>query len=228
MKNPLLLLHGALGAASQFTPLIEKLKDHFDVQTFDFSGHGADDYDGILTMERLSNDILEYMDDHGLKRCDIFGYSMGGYAAVQLATEHPDRIHRIMTLGTKWRWDAESATKEVKMLDAEIMLEKVPSFAETLRLRHIGQGWRALLHRTARLMTHLGNTGGFKEEDFRHFAIPVRICLGSEDCMVTPEESAAVSEWIPQGIFSILEGVPHPLEKVDVELLSKEISSFFV
>jgi len=228
MKNPLLLLHGALGAASQFTPLIEKLKDHFDVHTFDFSGHGADYYDGILTMERLSNDILEYMDDHGLKRCDIFGYSMGGYAAVQLATEHPDRIHRIMTLGTKWRWDAESATKEVKMLDAEIMLEKIPSFAEMLRLRHSGQGWRALLHRTSGMMTHLGYTGGFKEEDLRHVTIPVRICLGSEDRLVTPKESIAASEQIPQGTFSLLAGVPHPLEKVDVELLSKEISSFFV
>jgi pimeloyl-ACP methyl ester carboxylesterase len=228
MKNTLLLLHGALGAASQFTFLKEKLKDHFDVHTFDFSGHGADDYDGILTMEKISNDILVYMDGHGLKRCDIFGYSMGGYAAVQLALEHPDRIHRIMTLGTKWRWDAESATKEVKMLDAEIMLEKVPSFAEMLRLRHLGQGWRSLLHRTAGLMTHLGYTGGFKEKDFRHVAVPVRICLGSEDRLVTLEESIAASEWIPQGTFSLFSGVSHPLEKVDFELLSKEIFSFFV
>ena len=61
MKNTLLLLHGALGSASQFTGLTEKLKDNFDVHTFDFSGHGADHYDGILTMERLSNDFLEYM-----------------------------------------------------------------------------------------------------------------------------------------------------------------------
>lgn len=77
-------------------------------------------------------------------------------------------------------------------------------------------------------MTHLGYIGGFKEEDFRHVAVPVRICLGSEDRLVTPEESVAASEQIPQGTFSLLEGVPHPLEKVDVELLSKEIKAFLI
>ncbi|MBC7884989.1 MAG: alpha/beta hydrolase [Saprospiraceae bacterium] len=225
--SPLLLLHGALGAASQFDTLTEKLKDHFDVHTLDFSGHGKNTYDGNLTMEILANDILHYMDLYELERCDIFGYSMGGYAAVMMAMEHPDRVHRIMTLGTKWHWDAETATREVKMLDAEKMLEKIPAFAEILRLRHTGQGWKAVLHRTAGLMTHLGYTGGLTENDFSRVHIPVLICLGSDDRMVTREESEASAGWIPQGTFRLLEGVPHPLEKVDMNILAEEIINAF-
>src|SRR5438874_2630061 len=36
----LLLLHGALGAQSQFAPLRELLRENFDVHALDFEGHG--------------------------------------------------------------------------------------------------------------------------------------------------------------------------------------------
>jgi pimeloyl-ACP methyl ester carboxylesterase len=133
-----------------------------------------------------------------------------------------------MTLGTKWLWDAETATKEIKMLDADLMIEKIPAFAEVLRFRHTGQGWRSLLHHTAGLMTHLGYTGGFKEDDFRRVSIPVRICLGAEDRMISRDESIAAAEWMQQGTFRLLEGVPHPLEKVNLALLADEIKAFFI
>ncbi|MBK9255419.1 MAG: alpha/beta hydrolase [Saprospiraceae bacterium] len=227
MKNNLLLLHGALGAASQFNLLVEKLKDHFDVHAFDFSGHGANDYHGSLSMQKFSNDILDYLNENGLKKCELFGYSMGGYAAVTFALEHPERVDRIMTLGTKWKWDPETSAKEVKMLNTDKILEKVPAFADMLKQRHTGLGWKSVLNRTAELMEDLGNTSGLKKEDFVRVGVPVRICLGSEDSMVTTEESVAVAEWIPQGTFKILAGVPHPLEKVDVDLLSKELKAYF-
>ena len=228
MNQPLILLHGALGAASQFDQLVIKLSPYFDIHTFDFRGHGADGYEGIITMELFVNDIIDYLDEHGLKRCDIFGYSMGGYAAVIAAMEHPDRIRRIMTLGTKWHWDAETAAKELKMLDPDTILEKVPAYAEMLRLRHAGQGWQALVHRTAGLISHLGYTGGPTEADFGRVHIPVCVCLGSEDRMVTKEESEYASGCMPGGVFKLLEGLPHPLEKVDISILAEEISCFFM
>ena len=41
MKPTLLLLHGAVGASAQLKPLAEKLSADFDVQLFDFPGHGG-------------------------------------------------------------------------------------------------------------------------------------------------------------------------------------------
>ena len=40
-KPPLLLLHAALGSASQLEPLAGFLRAEFDVLTLDFEGHGA-------------------------------------------------------------------------------------------------------------------------------------------------------------------------------------------
>ena len=224
---PLLLLHGALGSASQFDELKNKLNHQYDVHTFDFSGHGADNYGGALSIELFANDILNYLTDNGIEKCKIFGYSMGGYAAVTLAFKHPDRINSIITLGTKWQWDPDIAAKETKMLDADNISEKIPAFAEMLRYRHKGQGWRTLLKRTEELMTELGNKGGLKEEDLRNIDIPIHIWLGLEDRMVTKEESLAVSNRIKTATFRILESMPHPLEKLDMEFLAEEIIKTF-
>lgn len=226
-KKSLILLHGAVGSASQFHVLIGSLSNHFYVHAFDFRGHGADAYDGVLTMQLLAEDVIHYMDKNDIKKADLFGYSMGGYAALCAAIGHPERIHRITTLGTKWQWNEEIAAREAKMLDADTMLQKVPAFTEMLRLRHTGLDWKSLLHRTAGLMLDLGHTGGLKAEDLINIQIPVNICLGSEDRMVTREESAEVAACLPNGSFTLLEGVPHPWEKVDVEILEKVMKSFF-
>ena len=68
MKH-LILLHGALGDSAQFDVLSTLLADDFDVHSFDFSGHGANDYNGEITMIRLSQDISDYIDLNDLDAC---------------------------------------------------------------------------------------------------------------------------------------------------------------
>ncbi|MBK8623477.1 MAG: alpha/beta hydrolase [Saprospiraceae bacterium] len=226
-KYPLLLLHGALGAAEQFDTLQNHLAGHYDVHTLDFSGHGTDDFAGHFSMSTFVDDVLKYMDQNKLGQCDIFGFSMGGFVAVSIATQYPDKIHSIMTLGTKWSWDEVTALKETKMLDPEVILQKVPDFARTLEQRHSGSAWKSVLSRTAALMTDLGREGGIPVADLNKLDLPVHICLGSEDRMVTREESVFVAGHIPGAHFALLADTPHPLEKVNMKLLAGEIRKWF-
>ncbi len=228
MKSSLLLLHGAIGAASQFEQLIGKLSTDFDVHTFDFSGHGSNSYSGNLNMKIFEGDIINFMNANDLNQCNIFGYSMGGYAALNLSIKHPQRISRLMTLGTKWYWNRDIANKETKMLHADTISEKVPAFAEMLKLRHSGQGWKPLLERTIEMMVQLGESGGFKEADLAGIKLPVKICLGSEDRMVTMEESVNTAENLPKGTFELFNGVSHPIEKLDMDFLAEEIKKWFI
>lgn len=228
MKSSLILLHGAIGAASQFEQLMGKLSQDFDVHAFDFSGHGNNSYTGNLNMEIFEGDITNYMDANDLNQCNLFGYSMGGYAALNLSMKHPKRVLRIMTLGTKWYWNKDIANKETKMLHADTISEKVPAFAEMLHLRHSGQGWKPLLERTIEMMIQLGEDGGFKEADLAGIDLPVKICLGSEDRMVTMDESVNTAENLPNGTFELLNGVSHPIEKLDMDLISEKIKKWFL
>src|SRR5258706_12817767 len=112
-KPGLLLLHGALGAADQFRELSKLLEQYYAVHTFDFEGHGRAPFrNRPFRIEHFAENIVEYLDNHDLQDADMFGYSMGGYAALYLALIQPDRIKSIATLGTKYHWNPETAKKE--------------------------------------------------------------------------------------------------------------------
>ena len=147
-SSPILLLHGALGAAASFHSWVPLLKAHsFEVHTLDFSGHGANAYSGPLSMRLFGEDVLAYLDQHRLDKISIFGFSMGGYAALELAGTHPQRIDSILTLGTKWDWTPAQIERETAPLNPDFLLEKAPKYADLLAKVHTGQGWRSLLAR---------------------------------------------------------------------------------
>src|SRR5688572_25311470 len=115
-NTPLLLLHGALGSKSQFRDLSKILEKDFIVHSMDFSGHGGNTLTNEpFSIELFADDILNWQNENQIKKCDIFGYSMGGYSALYLARYHPHKVRRIFTLATKFEWTEDIAAREVKM-----------------------------------------------------------------------------------------------------------------
>lgn len=225
---PLLLLHGALGSAPQFAPLFSHLPSEWQMNAPDFPGHGstADD-DTPYSMERFSMFISDYLDEHKILTANIFGYSMGGYAALYFAWKNPERVGRIFTLGTKFDWTPDTAAKEAAMLDPEKIEAKVPAFAQNLALRHGNGNWKAVLHRSSELLRNLGAGRGIPPGAFARIDCPVTIGLGEMDNMVGHEESRNVAEALPNGRFDHLPGCKHPIEQVDFVLLAERLKEFF-
>jgi len=226
MKPTILLLHGALSTSNQFVSLSEKLEPFFDVFTLDFSGHGQLPYDGTLDMKVLVGDISKYFEQMESETCHVFGYSMGGYAAVSFANSKPKKLGKIITLGTKWDWNPISSAKEVAMLDPEMMTEKVPSYVAKLQALFGEKNWTNVVRNTAALIYDLGHGGGLVEDDFKTIKTDVLILHGSQDKMVTAKSSMEVASWLENGIYLEIDGAPHPLEKVDMDVLVHEIVGY--
>lgn len=227
MNQQLILLHGALGSETQFDTLAELLAPAFDrIHSFNFTGHGGNITGKEFSIELFVNDLLGYLDDHQIERAAIFGHSMGGYVALQMARDYPKRARKIMTLGTKFDWRQETASKEIRQLNPELIELKVPSFAESLSKRHFPQDWRQVVRQTASMMAKLGNGSAMGPPDFSRIQAEVIVCLGSEDNFVTREESIEVTNLLPNAKFQIIPGFKHPLESVDKEELAKLIVQF--
>lgn len=227
MKPDLLLLHGALGSKNQLGAVKELLQATFTVHDLNFEGHGGIPSDSHFSMNLFSENVTNYLERCGIGSIGVFGYSMGGYVALSTALRRPDCVGKIVTLGTKFRWDADSAAKEVKMLDPEKIEAKVPHFADKLKREHHPNDWKELVRKTARMMLDLGNGKSLQANDFRKIRQEVVIGLGSEDGMVTREESEAVSKLLPNGKMVTLGGVPHPIEKIDARALADYITHAF-
>lgn len=225
-KQPLVLLHGALGAASQFEGLGPLLGDHFELHAFDFEGHaGAGDSGRPFRMEHFVENTAAYIGKHGLAPARIFGYSMGGYVACLLAKTHPKMVKRIATLGTKFIWNPVVARKERGLLDPDTIEAKVPHFASMLDERH-PHGWKSVVHKTAELLGDLGDHPRLTTDNWNSLELPVRVHVGDRDHTVSVEEAAEIYRALPRGELSVLPGTPHPLEKVSMERLSGALRDF--
>lgn len=225
---PLLLLHGALGAADQLLPLAAQLRHTGrEIHTLNFSGHGGSPFPTRgFSIPLFAADIHTYLQQQHLTTVDIFGYSMGGYVAMYLARQQPHLVHRLVTLATKYHWDPATASKEVKHLHPPTILEKVPAFAQTLQQRHAPQPWETLLHHTACMMTDLGNNPALLQNDYPAITHPCLLIVGDKDKMVSLEETISTFRQIPRAQLTVLPATPHPIEQVDTEQLAAHIHRF--
>lgn len=217
---PLLLLHGALGSAEQFEALMPLLPEDRSIWALNLPGHGGLPLREPLSMPLFAQAVLDFLDREEWDEADIFGYSMGGYAALQFALLHPDRVRGVVTLGTKFDWTPESAAKEIAMLDPAKIEAKVPQFAAALAERHAPTDWKALLDATAGLLHGLGHGAALTQADFGKIEAPVVIMRGELDQMVTETESRQVAEWLPDGMFETLPATKHVFEQVDTAMLA--------
>lgn len=225
--NDLLILHGAIGAKDQFYALADNLKSNYTIHLLNFAGHGGETMPERFTIEAFAKNVLDYLDKNNIKTINIFGYSMGGYVALHIAKHHPERINKIFTLATKFLWTPEIAEKEIKMLDAAKIEEKIPAFAETLKNRHQPNDWKLVLQKTQAMMVDLGNNNRLHLPDYNSIEHTVQIGIGDKDTMVSLEETIAVYRNLRNSTFIVLPQTAHPIEKVDTKRLSSEIISFF-
>lgn len=223
----LLVLHGALGSKEQFEGLEAALTPSFKIHTLNFSGHGRrPSHHHAFTIQNFAHEVLDWMNEQYLPTVDIFGYSMGGYVALWLARFYPERVGKIFTLGTKLKWNTEEAEKEIRMLNPEIVAEKVPAFAQSLSDRHGEHEWKSVMGKTALLMKDLAHNH-LTDQDFIKIEHKILLGLGELDNMVSLEETELVHLLLKNSGLKVFPYVPHPIEKVPVSLLQKEIESFF-
>jgi pimeloyl-ACP methyl ester carboxylesterase len=222
----LLLLHGAIGSKDQLEPLSNELQGSFEVHNLNFSGHGGAPFEGEFSIQNFAEEVHHYLNENQLKKVSIFGYSMGGYVALYLALKFPERVEKIVTLATKFSWSPEIASREVNMLNPQLIVEKIPAFAKALKERHLPNNWEEVMHKTGQMMLGLGERQPLSANDFQNIHTPVKLAIGNADKMVTIDETAQVADGLPNSELLILPDVQHPIEKVPVSLLVQEITAF--
>ena len=225
--SKLLFLHGALGAASQFDALKKNLENDFEILTYNFPGHGGREVPvEPFSFSLFTIDLLQFLNEKNTDTVNIFGYSMGGYAALWMATYFPDRVNKIFTLATKLDWSETSSQFEASMLNPEKMEEKIPAFASALKERHAPASWKAVVNKTREMISELGKNH-LEENDFKGIKQTVTISVGEKDNMVSMDESRNVAALLPSGKFISFPEMQHPFEKVELNQIVPKIKSLF-
>jgi len=214
MTRPIIFLHGALGSGAQMQPLAQL--EPGTVVCPDFYGHGALASDeNPYRIAAFAAQIAESMEDGST----VFGYSMGGYVALYLAAKYPSKVRKVITLATKFDWNPISAAAEVRMMNPDKVLEKIPAFAKQLEMQH-GAYWPKVMHRTAVMMLEMGELPPLTADILAKVQAEVVLLRGDVDTMVGAEET----KWAQSKIYGAaafeLPNQPHVLAKMNLELVA--------
>lgn len=118
--DPLIVLHGAYMNIDAMGAIIPRLAETHTVYAIEFQGHGrTNDIDRPVTYPNLADDIAAFMDAVGVEKADIFGYSMGAAAGLQLAIRHPEKVDQLIAASVSY--DMAGAQPE--------FLEMIPTMA---------------------------------------------------------------------------------------------------
>jgi len=100
-SETVLLLHGLGSCGEDWILQLPALTPHYRVVTLDARGHGGSPKPiQRYTIEEMTEDVIETMDDLKINDFHAVGLSMGGCMALQLAIAHPHRVRTLTSVNS--------------------------------------------------------------------------------------------------------------------------------
>jgi pimeloyl-ACP methyl ester carboxylesterase len=99
--TPIVLLQHFMGNLDNYDPAItDALASRREVILTDNAGVGLSTGEAPKTVSGMARDAASLIDALGLEHVDLFGFSMGGYVAQQIAVDRPELVRRLILVGT--------------------------------------------------------------------------------------------------------------------------------
>ena len=92
----LVLIHGLFGSLENLNMVAKPLAEDYTVTSLDVRNHGHSFHENNMNYANLAQDVIHTLDSLGIQKAHVLGHSMGGKIAMQLATQFPDRIEKLI------------------------------------------------------------------------------------------------------------------------------------
>jgi pimeloyl-ACP methyl ester carboxylesterase len=95
---PVVILHGLLGSARNWTSIAKELATTHRVFALDLRNHGASPWADEMTYDQMAGDVRAFLARQGLLSAAVIGHSMGGKVAMRLALAHGEQVLRLVVV----------------------------------------------------------------------------------------------------------------------------------
>jgi pimeloyl-ACP methyl ester carboxylesterase len=211
--DPLVVLHGAYMNIETMGPIIPKLAENHKVYALEFQGHGrTTDIDRPITYQNLADDVAAFMDEVGLDKADVFGYSMGAGAGLQLAIRHPEKVRKFAAASVAYDVEGwQPAFRDfIPQMNVEMFVNMQPFAEDYKRLAPNPEGFPALVEK----LIQLEKEPMAWEADVKALKTPVLIIAGDAD-VSTLEHNVAMFRLLGGGVMGDM-GQPLPESRLAV------------
>ena len=184
--EPLILLHGGVGAIEMFGEVLPLLAEGRQVIAVDLQTHGRTaDIDRPLSFELMADDIAALIKHLGFEKADVMGYSLGGGVALQAAIRHPEVVRKLVVVSTPFKrygWYPE-VLAGMGQMGPEVAepMKQTPMYQVYARVAPKQEDWPVLLTKLGQL---LGQDYDWSN-DVAAMEVPTLIVVGDADSVRT-------------------------------------------
>jgi len=189
----LILLHGNGENSDYFAGQIDAFARHYHVYALDTRGHGKTPRgDAPFTIRQFADDLLGFMDAHGIAKAHILGFSDGGNTALIFALKYPERVDRLILNGANL--DAKGVKPSVQ-LPIELGYRFAKMFA--------GKSAEARQH--AELLGLMVNDPNVRPEELSRIQARTLVIAGTRD-MIKEAHTRLIAASIPDAQLVFIKG----------------------
>ena len=216
---PLVLLHGNGEDSSYFAHQVSAFSGHFRVIAVDTRGHGRSPRGGApFTLEQFALDLRDFLDERGIARAHLLGFSDGANIALMFALRFPDRVGRLILDGGNLFPGGVKRSVQRPIEFAYWLTKPFSRFSRRARAKH---ELLALMVEQPNLMP--GQLGAL--------TMPVLVMAGTDD-MILDEHTRLIHRSIPGSGLRLIPGGhfiarenPEPFNRAVLEFLFSEEES---
>lgn len=197
---PLVLLHGNGESGEYFHFQKEYFCRYFRVIVPDTRGHGGSPRGNApFTIAQFARDLHDFMDEKGIKKAHILGFSDGGNIAIAFALAYPEYVESLILNGANMN---PRGVKRFYQIPIEIGY-KIASRAAKKHPDAI---------KNAELLSLMVNEPNFTSEELSEIKAKTLVIAGSRD-MIKTAHTRLIAESIPKSELKIIRGSHFIAEK---------------
>ena len=224
--EPLLWITGFAISSEIFSPVVDSYAAEFDCVRYDNRGAGRSPAPWRITsIPELAGDAVRLMDTLGIDSAHVYGLSMGGMVAQEVAIRFPDRV-RGLILGCTTHGGPRAVLPSPKVAaaltargaPAELRAQLVGRalFSERFRTEEpaLARRYLGLLnaHRTSArgAMSHLAaSTYHDTRARLGRIVAPTLVLHGDHDVLTPPANARLLADAVPDATLALVRGAGH-------------------
>lgn len=244
-RPPLLLIRGLARTAEHWSQsFLQELDPHFRLLLMDNRGIGRSSVPRPPYRTRdMADDVIAVLDAFGVDRAHVFGISLGGMIAQELALRHPERVDRLVlgctrgggrlsprmsvraALGLVWpmRLPVEDAVRETaRVVLSERFFREHPEVVDDwVRLiREYPPTKRGVFGQLLAGARHDAS------QRLHGLAIPTLVLTGDADLLIDAENSRRLARALPDARLEILSGAGHDFPTEEPRATARAVTEF--
>lgn len=210
----LILLHGNNEDSSYFVHQIEYFKKNFRVIAIDTRGHGKTPRgEKPFSIVQFAEDLHDFMDERGIEKAHILGFSDGGNIALYFVLKYPERVDKLILNGANLYPAGVKASIQVPDEIRYKLLSLFQNNSEEIKKK-------------VEMLGLMINEPNIKPEELHKITAKILVIAGTRD-MIKEKHTRLIADSIPGSRLEILPG-DHFVANKNAEVFNRTVESFLV